>query len=111
MITNLQAGAHVTVSQSGSIIPYVMPNNNPVTGMVRVYNSGVQVFDGQNWVNWAPSYPQVGLDADTCELLAWCKQQRQKQAQLETLMQQHPGLRDLHDRFEVMRRLCEQETE
>ena len=111
MITNLQAGPHVTISNNGTIMPVVDPNsNNPMAGMLRVYNSSLQVFDGQNWSTWGPSYPSIGLDADTCELLKWCKQQRESQARLEALMQKHPGLQDLHDKFEVMRLLCERET-
>ena len=111
MITNLQAGAHVTIGGNGTIMPYINPNsNNPMIGMLRVHNGSVQVFDGQNWSTWGSSYPSIGLDADTCELLKWCKQQRESQARLEALMQKHPGLQDLHDKFEVMRLLCERET-
>ena len=111
MIMNLQAGAHVTIGGNGTIMPYINPNsNNPMIGMLRVHNGSVQVFDGQNWSTWGPSYPTVGLDADTCELLIWCKQQRESQARLEALMKKHPGLKDLHDKFEIMRILCEKET-
>jgi hypothetical protein len=111
VIMNLQAGDHVTIGGNGTIMPYINPNsNNPIIGMLRVHNGSVQVFDGQNWSTWGSSYPSIGLDADTCELLKWCKQQRENQAQLEALMQKHPGLKDLHDKFEVMRMLCERET-
>ena len=50
----------------------------------------------------------MDLSNETKVTLDWARQKMQEEQRLEQLMAQHPGLRDLHDRFEVMLRLVQQ---
>lgn len=84
--------------------PYV--NNysgTPGAGMVR-YNTNLsclEVTDGMNWHQFRPG-ATIDLSADAQNALSWAYAKMQEERRLEDLMSQHPGLRDLHERFRVM---------
>jgi exonuclease I len=97
------------VSQGAN--PYVNTyNNQPLVGMVR-YNASLsclEIYDGSTW-HARNDNAMVDLSQDAKELLEWARQQRARQAKIDQLMERHPGLKDLHERFEVMLRLVQEE--
>ena len=93
MIKGLQGTQGLTVSGGNTSVPYVNQNpNNPVTGMIRVWGSDMQVFDGTAWINMATSYATVSLDQDTQDLLSWARAQRTMALNRMTLAQNNPAL-------------------
>lgn len=92
--------------------PYV--NNysgQPGAGMVR-WNSNsscLEVTDGTSWHQYRPG-ATIDLSADAQNALSWAYSKMQEEAQLEQLMMKHPGLKDCHDRFQVMLRLVQKEN-
>ena len=90
--------------------PYVnMYNGQLNVGAVR-YNPGsslLEVYDGTSWQQYRDD-STVDLANETKSTLDWARQKMQEEQRLEQLMAQHPGLRDLHERFEVMLRLVQQ---
>ena len=112
MIGGIYSGTGINVTNGTSTpFPYVANNpNNPMQGMLRLNGNTLQVFDGTTWVSEYTSQTQISLDSETRELLEWARKQREHESKLESLMQHHPGLRDLHDRFEIFRALCQEET-
>ena len=66
----------VTVSAGNTALPYVGPNvNNPMTGMIRINNTDMEVFNGSSWQQLPTSYATVSLDQDTQDLLLWANRQ------------------------------------
>jgi len=93
MIKNITAGPGITLTGGSASYQYITPNaNNPLTGMLRINNSDLQVFDGNMWQNLAASYPTVGLDQDTQDLLLWARTQRQLDLNRKFLIENNPAL-------------------
>ena len=98
MIKGITAGPGLTMTGGTANYQYITPNtNNPLTGMIRVNNSDLQVFDGNMWQNLAASYPSVGLDQDTQDLLQWARTQRQLEQNRVTLVKNNPALQKAYE--------------
>ena len=84
----------VNVLGGNTSLQYVNQNSsNPMQGMVRVYGSDLQVFDGSNWSNIASSYATVELDAETQTLLQWIREKQKEEREIESLSNDHPAVR------------------
>ena len=93
MIKGIMGNQGVVVNGGNTSVPYVNQNNsNPMQGMIRVYGSDMQVFDGSNWQILSTSYATVSLDQDTQDLLQWAKAQRTMAMNRLTLAQNNPAL-------------------
>ena len=83
----------VMVMSGNTSVPYVSQNNtNPMQGMIRIWGSDMQVFDGNNWMTMSSSYATVELDQDTQDLLQWARAQRTMAMNRMTLAQNNPAL-------------------
>ena len=106
----ITAGSSHVVVMPYTARPYVNMYSGALNvGAVR-YNpstSCMEVYDGNAWQQYRDD-STVDLSNETKSTLDWARQKMQEEQRLEQLMAQHPGLRDLHDRFEVMLRLVQQ---
>jgi hypothetical protein len=96
MIKGLMGSNGVIVSGGNTSLQYVSQNSsNPMQGMIRVWGTDMQVFDGTAWVNIQTSYATVELDAETQTLLQYVRQQRKEDAELRALISghHHPAVR------------------
>ena len=82
MIKGLQGNSGLTVTGGNTSVPYVNQNNNPMQGMIRVWGSDMQVFDGTAWINMSTSYATVGLDQETQNLLNWAKSKQRQEIEI-----------------------------
>jgi hypothetical protein len=93
MIKGLQGITGITVSGGNTSLPYVSPNaNNPMTGMLRINNTELEVFNGSNWQMISSSYATVSLDQDVLDLIQWARTQRQLELNRATLIANNPAL-------------------
>lgn len=96
MIKGLAGSQGVTVNGGNTSLPYVNQNSsNPMQGMVRVWGTDLQVFDGTSWSMIASSYATVELDSETRNLLDYVREQRNEELQLKALISghHHPAVR------------------
>ena len=115
MIKGLMGNQGVVVSGGNTSVPYVNQNSsNPIQGMIRIWGSDMQVFDGTAWINMATSYATVGLDQDTQDLLQWARAQRTMALNRLTLAQNNPALmkaleavKRAEDNFEILSKFVE----
>jgi hypothetical protein len=97
MIKGLTGTYGVTVSAGNTSLPYVGPNpSNPLTGMLRINNTDMEVFNGTNWQQVSTSYATVSLDQDTQDLLQWARTQRQLELNRATLISNNPALENAY---------------
>ena len=83
----------VVVSGGDVSTPYINNNSsNPIQGMIRLWGTDFQVFDGTAWIQLASSYATVSLDQDTQDLLQWARTQRQLERNRATLIENNPAL-------------------
>lgn len=115
MIKGLQGSQGLTVSGGNTALPYVNQNPiNPIQGMLRIWGTDMQVFDGVNWMNLSTSYATVSLDQDTQDLLQWARAQRTMALNKLTLAQNNPALmkaleavKRAEDNFELLSKFVE----
>jgi hypothetical protein len=93
MIKGLMGGQGITVQGGNTSVPYVNQNNsNPMQGMVRIWGSDMQVFDGIAWVTMSTSYATVELDGNTQSLIKWVEAQRTMSMKRMEAVQKNPAL-------------------
>jgi hypothetical protein len=98
MIKGLTGTCGVTVSAGNTSVPYVNQNHsNPMQGMIRIWGSDMQVFDGTAWMNLSTSYATVTLDQDILDIIQWARTQRQLELNRATLVKNNPALEKAYE--------------
>jgi hypothetical protein len=111
MIKGINAGPHLTISGSYPYTPTFSPGAQSA-GMVR-YNVNMQcmeVYDGTGWQPIGTASPTIEMTPQAREAVEWAMSKQEEEYKLRALMKQHPGLKDLHDKFEMMKILCQEES-
>ena len=84
----------ITVGGGNTALPYVGPNaNNPVTGMLRINGTEMEVFNGSSWQQLSTSYATVSLDQDTQDLLQWARKKRDEESKWYSLASSNEAVR------------------
>jgi hypothetical protein len=50
-----------------------------MTGMMRIHNTELEVFNGSNWQTISSSYATVSLDQDVLDIIQWARKKRQEE--------------------------------
>jgi hypothetical protein len=113
MINNIHGNSNwLNVQTYPGNKPY-FNTTQPATGTLRYnpnLNSGcMEVYDGNGWQQIANASANVDLSEHTKEILTWAEKKMSEERELKELMEQHPGLQELHDKLEMMKILCQQE--
>ena len=91
-------GKYTIVTMGNTSVPYINQNvSNPMQGMIRVWGTDIQVFDGTNWIVMNTSYTSVGLTSDAESLLDWARQKRDEELVTLKLAETNPAVKDLLD--------------
>ena len=94
MIKGLAGVNGIRVDGGNTSVPYVNQNvSNPMQGMIRVWGTDMQVFDGTSWITMNTSYATVGLDPVTQEVIDWVKQKMQEEKELHRLSKENSAVR------------------
>ena len=84
----------VTVGAGDVSTPYINNNSsNPMQGMIRLWGTDFQVFDGTAWIQLASSYATVSLDQDTQDLLQWARKKRDEESKWYSLASSNEAVR------------------
>ena len=84
----------IAVNGGNTSLPYINSNsNNPIAGMIRLWGSDMQCFDGNAWVHINTSYATVELDTETKMLLEWAKKKKVEEELLITAPREHPAVK------------------
>jgi hypothetical protein len=114
MINNIHGNSQwLNVETYNGNKPYIN-TTQPIAGMVR-YNThnggGMEVYDGGTWQTIANGSANIDLSEDTKRILEWAEKKMQEDQKLKELLARHPGLKDLNDKFEMMKALCMEEEQ
>jgi len=94
MIKGLQGITGVSVGGGNTALPYVGPNaNNPMTGMIRIHNTELEVFNGSSWQMISTSYATVGLDQDVLDIVQWARKKRDEENEWYKLASSNEAVR------------------
>jgi hypothetical protein len=93
MIKGISATVGLTVSGGNTALPYVGPNtSNPMTGMLRIHNTEIEVFNGSSWQLIPSSYATVSMDQEVLDVIQWARTQRTMAMNRLALAQKNPAL-------------------
>jgi hypothetical protein len=94
MIKGLTGGRGIAVNGGNTSLPYVGPNtSNPVTGMLRISGTEMEVFTGSGWQMIGTSYATVELDTETIMLLDWARKKKREEEVLASLPNDNPAVK------------------
>jgi hypothetical protein len=94
MIKGLTGTLGVTVSAGNTALPYVGPNvSNPMTGMLRIHNTDMEVFNGSSWQLLPTSYATVSLDQDVLDVVHWARKKRDEESKWYSLASSNEAVR------------------
>lgn len=94
MIKGLAGSTGVKVSSGDTVLPYVPMNaENPIQGMIRVWGTDLQVFNGSNWTVIPSSYATVTLDNYALDMLDWVRKKMKEEETLISLPNDHPAVK------------------
>jgi len=102
MIKGIMGSDGVFVEGGNTSLPYINQNsNNPMQGMIRIYGTDLQAFDGAAWINLPSSYATVRMDSS---ITAWVREkqtkEKEQQKELEYLKrrsEEHPSLKKAYE--------------
>jgi hypothetical protein len=102
MIKGIMGSDGVFVDGGNTSLPYVSQNNNnPMQGIIRIYGTDIQVFDGTAWVNLPSSYATVRMDSS---IVNWVREKQSKEAEqkkeleyLKRRAKEHPSLEKAYE--------------
>jgi len=104
MIKGLQGISGITVSGGNTALPYVGPNsNNPMTGMMRINGTEMEVFNGSSWQMLSTSYATVGLDQDVLDIVQWARKRRDEELIWKSLANENKAVKIALDNLEQAR--------
>jgi hypothetical protein len=98
MINGLRGDSYIVVGGDGgdTSLPYVpMNHENPIQGMMRVWGSTIQVFNGSGWSTMPLSYSTVGINPVYQQAINWALAKMTQEQQMKALAEQHPAIADL----------------
>jgi hypothetical protein len=94
MIKGLMGSNGIAVNGGNTSLQYVNQNvSNPMQGMIRVWGTDMQVFEGTSWTTIQTSYATVELDTETLMLLEWAKTKKRDEELLITVSSDHPSVK------------------
>lgn len=94
MIKGLTNGSGISVAGGNTTLPYVpMNNENPIQGMMRVWGTDIQVFNGSSWTDINASYATITLDTNSLDLLNWAKKKKMEEEVLISLPNDNPAVK------------------
>ena len=94
MIKGLAGSVGIKVSGGDTALPYVpMNHENPIQGMIRVWGTDLQVFNGSSWTVMPSSYATVTLDNYVLDLLDWVRKKKIEEEVLISLPNDNPAVK------------------
>ena len=108
-------GKYISVTGGHAVTSNYVNNFSGAQGLGNVrFNTvaqALEMWDGNMWVPLAASYASVGLNIEAEELLDWAKRKREQELHIEQLAKQHPGIRDLKEKLDIMLALVDKDTQ
>ena len=110
MIKNIYSGSnHIQINPGYGNVPPISPGAQSA-GMLRWNTSSntIEVYNGVAWFS-VDTTANISLSDSAQSALDWAVNKMQEEDRLKSLMDRHPGLKDLNDKFEMMKVLCQEE--
>lgn len=105
MIKTVTSSSPHIYAAGGSNLPYIGVNpNNPAQGTVRISNTDLQVFDGNNWQTIYGGAISVGMNADADNAISWAISKMKIEKEWEELAKKNQAVKIALENLENARR-------
>lgn len=74
-------------------------------------NQVFEVFDGNMWMQLSMAHAQIGLSQEAESILDWARHKRAEEERIMKLADEHPGIKDLQQKLDVMIALVSKERQ
>ena len=111
MIKNISAlGKYIQVNGGNNVYPYISPGAANA-GQLRfnTNTSNLEIWDGVAWKDISNNFASVGLNHEAESLLDWARVKRDEDLKLKSLVEAHPGVRDLKEKLDILVALVQKE--
>ena len=106
------SGRYIQTGGGVPMGPYFSPGAQGAGQMRFNTNSNnIEVWDGVTWKEISNNYVSVGLTSEAESLLDWAREKRNEDQTFKSLMQSHPGVRDLKEKLDILVALVRQEQD
>jgi len=111
MISGISPGRGLVVQNGTGGLPHVPPNSsNPMTGMLRVNGTSLEVFTGSSWQYVSTNYASIELDSNTQSVVSWAMKKMAEEQKIAELCKKYPALEKAHNNYEMIKALVENES-
>lgn len=69
------------------------------------HTQGIEVYDGNTWMQLQSSYTSVGLTWDAEQAIEWAIKKKQEELELDELCKQHPAVAEAYERLQILKAL------
>jgi hypothetical protein len=110
MIKNIYSRTdHIQIGNGYSTVPPMSPGAQSA-GMLRwnTSSNSIEVYNGVAWFS-VDTTTDVFLSPIAQQAMDWSIKKMEEDLRLQSLMDRHPGLKELNDKFEMMKVLCQEE--
>ena len=110
MIKHIHSSSnHIQIGQGYSNVPPISPGAQSA-GMLRYNTSSntIEVYNGVAWFS-IETATDIFLSPVAQQAIDWSIKKMEEESRLQSLMARHPGLKELNDKFEMMKILCQEE--
>jgi hypothetical protein len=106
MITNINGGPYIAVTNGNPAGPYISNyNNQSMVGMVRYNGNHVEVYDGSTWLILSTPPVTIDLTGSANAAIAWAMSKMEEEAELQRMADNHPAVKAA---YENLKRSAEQ---
>jgi hypothetical protein len=106
MITNINGGPYIAVTNGNPSGPYISNySNKGMVGMVRYNGSYLEAYDGTDWLILSSSPVNIELTGSASAAIAWAMSKMAEEAELQRMADSHPAVKAA---YENMTRAAEQ---
>jgi hypothetical protein len=106
MITNINGGPYIAVTNGNPSGPYISNySNKGMVGMVRYNGSYLEAYDGTDWLILSSSPVNIELTGSASAAIAWAMSKMAEEAELQRMADSHPAVKAA---YENMKRAAEQ---
>jgi len=104
MINSIGSGpnnGYLSVNGGYGSNPYVSPNsNNPMTGMIRLNGSNMEVFDGTSWLGMGYRSVEVSLSGAAISALDWANKKMHEETRIQELAKNNVTVADVWNKYQ-----------
>jgi hypothetical protein len=96
MINQIDGSSYFRIS-GGNLRPYI-DVHKPLSGTVRYNNSGLECFNGYDWIN-ITNTSYIDLEDSVAKTIAWASRKMEEEEIIERLAKDHPAIQLAYENF------------